>query len=294
MKSIELLNLRIDCLKADEFRELLKESYQGSNKIKVGKINTEFLLRAINSKEFEETINKFDVNIADGAGVLWAAKYMSLPVTNVYILRQIQAVWQMIYTGASLVFKPGYTTDPIPERFPGVEAMYLMLGIAEGNQTPVYLLGAEKKVSDIVPGRLKQRFPKLVIAGHHAGYDFDNEAVIKEINESKAGLVIVAFGSPKQEYWIRDNIDKLINIKVAVGEGGSFDFIAGENKRAPEWMKRAGLEWFWRMFMNTNKTGEINSRAKRRYGRVWQAVPVFIYTVVRYKIRSTENENGKG
>ena len=100
----------------------------------------------------------------------------------------------------------------------------------------------------------------------------------------------MAFGSPKQEFWIRDNLSKLKTVKVAVGEGGSLEFIAGNFKRAPKWMQKLGLEWLWRLFMNKSKS-DTGSRLKR----IWRAVPVFIYTVVKYKIKNgqTINENKK-
>lgn len=285
MRSIKLLNIRIDCPVKEELGKLLKASYLGSDKIEVGKINTEFLLRAVKNQEFRNTINSFDLNIADGSGVLWAAKYSSLPLVSTPFLRQIQAVWQMLYTGLSLIFKPSYCCDVIPERFPGVEALFMMLRLAEKTKAPVFFLGAEKKVSDRLPGRIKKDFPELIIAGNHEGYNLNNEEIIDEINGSKAILLIVALGSPKQEYWIRDNKDKLKSVRVAVGEGGSFDFLVGENKRAPRFMRKAGLEWLWRLFVNTNKTGEVETRSKRRFGRVWQAVPVYVYTVVKYKLK---------
>ena len=96
---------------------------------------------------------------------------------------------------------------------------------------------------------------------------------------SGAALLVVALGSPKQEYWIRDHLHRLRDVKVAVGEGGSLDFIAGDFRRAPNWLQRVGLEWFWRLFMNRNKTGSV-SRARR----IWNAVPVFICRTVSWKL----------
>jgi N-acetylglucosaminyldiphosphoundecaprenol N-acetyl-beta-D-mannosaminyltransferase len=92
-------------------------------------------------------------------------------------------------------------------------------------------------------------------------------------------LLIVALGSPKQEYWIRDHLSRLKSVRVAVGEGGSLDFIAGEFRRAPRWMRESGLEWSWRLFMNKSKT-KTGSRPRR----VWNAVPLFICKVVAWKL----------
>lgn len=257
---------------------------------KIAKINTEFLGRALKNEEFKNTLADFDLNITDGSGVLWAAKYLQLPLTkNKVVLRQplrtlvipAQAVWQMVYTGASLVFYPEYVKNPIPERFPGVEAMNLMLESAIKTNSPVYFLGAEKDVNEKARKVLVGKCPKLIIAGGRRGLWKSDEEVVAEINKSGAKLLIVALGSPKQEYWIRDHISELKTVRIAVGEGGSLDFVAGSFKRAPKWMRNIGIEWLWRTFANRSKT-PTGHRAKR----VWQAVPAFIYNTVKYKINN--------
>ncbi len=279
---IKILNLEVNALTKVELKDALERTLQGGKLVKVGKVNTEFLLRSKESPEFAETLANFEYKIADGSGVLWAAKYLSLPVTKVPILRQAQAIWQMVYTGASLIFVPKYCTDPIPERFPGVEALYLMLDVAEKEKAPVYFFGAEKEVLSQAVEAIKSKFLTLVIAGYHEGYNYKDEEIIDDINKSRAKLLIVAHGSPKQEYWIQDHANKLKPVRVAVGEGGSFDFVAGVHKRAPKWMRKIGIEWLYRMFMNKNKTTGGGSRAKR----IWRAVPVFVWTVVSDKIRN--------
>jgi len=259
-------------------------SYLKSEKIhKIAKVNTEFLGRALKDEEFKNTLASFDLNIADGSGVLWAAKYLTIPLTKTPLLRQIQAIYQMVYSGASLVFYPRYVKNPIPERFSGVEAMLLMLGSVIKTNSSVYFLGAEKDVNEKARKVLAEKYPKLNIAGGKGGFWESDEEVIEEINASGAKLLIVALGSPKQEYWIRDHISKLTTVRVAVGEGGSLDFVAGSFKRAPKWMGKIGIEWLWRMFANKNKTVGGGHRAKR----VWQAVPVFIFTVVKMKLKNS-------
>lgn len=275
MKKISLLGVRIDCVTREELFEIL----ESGKKAKIAKVNSEFLLRALKNNEFKDTLNSFDLNIADGSGILWAASYLRLPITKFQFLKPIQAIWQMIWTGASLVFYPKYCKTPIPERFPGVEALKLMLNAAQDSGLPVYFLGAEEEISKKATEVLKREFPKLIVAGRHHGYFQDDMKIIEEINKSKAGLLIVALGSPKQEYWIHDNMSKLTTVRIAVGEGGSFDRVVGAFKIAPRWMRQVGIEWLWRTFSDRSKTPTGN-RAKR----VWNAVPVFIYNVVKYKI----------
>jgi N-acetylglucosaminyldiphosphoundecaprenol N-acetyl-beta-D-mannosaminyltransferase len=164
---------------------------------------------------------------------------------------------------------------------PGQEAFYLMLEVAEKEMRNVYILGGEQDVLDRALEKIKEKFSKLKIAGSMEGWNFKDEEAIKDINKSGAELLIVALGSPRQEFWIRDNIDKLKTVKVAVGEGGTLDFVAGTFKRAPQWMNKLGIEWLWRLIMNKSKT-QTGSRLKR----VWNAVPVFIWEVYKYKVKN--------
>ena len=247
----------------------------------VVKANTEFLLRGCQNREFKKILEDASLIIPDGIGVLWAARFLTLETSKLSILRELQILWQAKYSLLSLIFYPKFCHYPIPERIPGVEALYLMLEAAASTQSPVYFLGAMEDINKKAVERIQEKFPKLQVAGARGGYWKDDQAVIKEINQSGAKLLIVALGSPKQEYWIRDHLKELTTVRVAVGEGGSLDFIAGSFKRAPRWLQSIGLEWFWRLFMNRSKSS-TGSRMKR----VWNAVPVFIYEVVKYKIKN--------
>lgn len=279
MKQVDVLSVKINALTALGARSVVKDILMSKKGKKIAKVNTEFLLRAQKDREFRDTLDSFDINIADGKGVLWAAKYLFLPLVKIPLLKQFQAIWQMLYSGASLVFYPKYCQNPIPENIPGLEAMHLMLEAAAQANAGVYFFGTEKNVLSKAIEKIQGKYPELKIAGYHDGYHYKDEEIIQDINKSEARLLIVALGSPKQEYWIRGNMSKLENVRVAVGEGGSLDFVAGASRRAPRWMQRAGVEWLWRLFANRSRSA-TGSRAKR----VWQAVPVFIYEVVKWKL----------
>lgn len=288
---IKVLKVDIAVTTQDQLNGEIKEALNGE-RIVISKVNSEFLLRSLEDREFSETLDKFDLNVADGIGVLWAAKYLSLPlkakklrITNFKLLIMIEAIWQMIYSGASLVFYPGYCRYPLPEVFRGVEMMYRMLDLAGKEGTPVYLFGAEANVLKKAVENIRHKYPDLEIAGSESGYDFNNQKVIDDINVSGAKMLFVALSSPIQEYWIRDNVDKLKDIKVAVGEGGSFEFAAGTFKRAPKWMRMIGTEWLWRLFANKSLTPSGG-----RVRRVFRAVPVFVFNVVKFKLNSIDNQ----
>ena len=280
MKKIGVLSVEIAAASREMLKEEIATLLQGTTGASVAKVNAEFLLRSLHDEEFRTCLASTHLNIADGVGVLWAARFLTLDTTERRVLRKIQILGQAGYSLASLVLFPPFCRTPIPERIPGVDALSVMLEAAQEVEASVYFLGAEEDVNQEARRQIQARFPRLVIAGGRGGYWDDVAAILREIDRSGAALLIVALGSPKQEYWIRDNLPALGKVRVAVGEGGSLDFIAGDFRRAPRWMQRVGLEWLWRLFMNRNKTGTAG-----RGRRVWNAVPVFICHVVRWKLR---------
>jgi N-acetylglucosaminyldiphosphoundecaprenol N-acetyl-beta-D-mannosaminyltransferase len=279
MKKIRVTSADIAALTRDEFRTQVVGSLRGTRATAIAKVNSEFLLRALDDPEFRDFLSTTGFNIADGAGVLWAARFLTLKNTRIPALRQLQILWQAAYSLGSLTLFPRFCSTPIPERIPGVDALFIMLQAAQEADVSVYFLGAGQDINSRARLQIQARMPKLKIAGGRDGYTEDWDSVLREIDDSGAALLVVALGSPKQEYWIRDHLHQLRGVKVAVGEGGSLDFIAGDFRRAPDWLQRVGLEWFWRLFMNRNKTGSV-SRARR----IWNAVPVFISRTIRWKL----------
>ena len=91
-------------------------------------------------------------------------------------------------------------------------------------------------------------YPNAKIVGYHEGYfkEDSEEKVIEEINSLQPNVLFVAMGAPRQEKWIYENKDKL-KVDIAAGQGGTFDYEAGNIKRAPVWMQKCGIEWLWRL-----------------------------------------------
>jgi len=124
---------------------------------------------------------------------------------------------------------------------------------------------------------LENKYEGLKIAGTYHGF-FDkvneNENILQMINESKADILLVAFGAPYQEKWINSNFSKL-NPTILMGVGGLFDFYSGNIKRAPDWMREIGMEWLYR----------FSREPKRMWKRYFVGNPVFIYRVLKFKFR---------
>jgi N-acetylglucosaminyldiphosphoundecaprenol N-acetyl-beta-D-mannosaminyltransferase len=282
MKQVNLFGINIASLTDEEFEKEIQKAVKGSKQVRNGKVNSEFLVRAIEDSGFKTCLADFDLNIADGIGVLWAGRYLSIPLSSTPGFRQLQAIWQMIYSGASLVFAPSFCRNSIVTSFPGQDCFYQTLKAVEKEDKGIYLFGARKEVLDNTITTIKENFPKLKIVGWHDGYSDKSQKVIDDINKSKAEVLFVGLGSPEQEYWIRDNIKELKSVRLAVGEGGTFDFIGGRARRAPKMIKKWGLEWLWRLFFSKNLT----TGAGRRTKRVWRAVPIFIYKTIVYKLEN--------
>lgn len=279
-----ILNVNIDRYTKYQFGIFLKDAISKFKKNKVYKINTEFFQRALDDNKFLHVLNSSDINIVDGRGVLWAARYLTLPIANVKVFRCAQAIWQMIYSGIFIIIRPRYISTPILEAIPGVEAFKLLMRVAIENNVGVFIFGSSEKVLALAIKNIQNEFPELRIVGSLNGYDFQKNNKIDPvsvINKTDAKILIVALGSPRQEYWINENIDKLKSIKIAVGEGGTLDRIAYPSQKAPKFINQIGLEWLWRLFFNKSKT-----ETRGRFKRFWNAVPVFIYQVVRWKIKN--------
>jgi N-acetylglucosaminyldiphosphoundecaprenol N-acetyl-beta-D-mannosaminyltransferase len=111
-------------------------------------------------------------------------------------------------------------------------------------------LGAAPGVAEEAAEIFRQRYPRLAIAGTYAGSPdpAENEAIVGRINDSGARLLYVAYGAPKQDKWIARNRAALPGVGVAVGVGGSLDFVTGRAARAPQWAQEMGLEWLHRLY----------------------------------------------
>jgi len=267
---------------------LLSKALKNSVKIRISKINPEFLQRSLGDEEYVNLLNKSDISIVDGRGVLWAARYLTLPISSNGAIRRLQAVWQMVYSGAAIVFNPKFVAYPIPEAIPGLEAFRAVIEVAIKNKVGVFLFGANPKSNKLAVKNLKKEFPDLIISGSLNGYDFQKDNginVVGEINKTDARVLIVALGSPKQERWIDDNIDNLKNIKIAVGEGGTLDRIAYPAQKAPKFVNKIGLEWLWRLAFNKSRT-----ESRNRFGRFWNSVPLFIHEIVKWKVKNGQTK----
>ena len=165
------------------------------------------------------------------------------------------------YESASLVVADGWPLvavsrllrSPLPERVAGSDLVPALLGQWAGPRPlRVFLLGAAPGVAEIAADNIAARFPSVEVGGTYSpplGFEqlpAENEQIIHEVNAVRPDLVVVGFGAPKQEIWLHDYAKRL-HAKVAIAAGGTIDFLAGKQRRAPLWMRRVGLEWLHRL-----------------------------------------------
>ena len=213
--TVTILGVRVHACSMRQSARRMEELFASGTKHVIVPVNPEMIVAARSHREFQDTINAASLVLPDGTGVLLASR---LQGTRIH------------------------------ERVPGADAVELLSAIAARSGAGVFLLGAAPGVAEAAGRCLKERHPKLLIAGTHAGSPelSEEEAICGRINASKAEILLVAYGAPRQELWVSRNLPRL-NVRLVMSVGGTFDFLAGVKVRAPRWMQRAGLEWLFRL-----------------------------------------------
>lgn len=237
MSRVFLLGVPIDRISKAEAIVKIKEMLQSEKQHHVMTPNSEMLVEAHRNSKFKEVLNASALNLPDSQGVVW-------------------------FGG-------------LPERVTGVDTVVELCHELREDQ-PVFLLGAAEGVAPRAASVLLKNNPRLRIAGTFAGSpsDTDVQDIIDRINKVQPHLLLVAYGAPKQDLWIAQHLAKMPSVKVAMGVGGTFDFLAGKRKRAPKIFQRIGLEWLWRLLLEP-----------KRWKRIGTAVIVFPLMVFSSKFQ---------
>ncbi|MEK7085429.1 MAG: WecB/TagA/CpsF family glycosyltransferase [Patescibacteria group bacterium] len=225
-ETVEILGVRFDKVTLEEAANKALEFAKDKEQHYICTPNPEIVLEAQKNEEFSKILNGSAMNIPDGIGIIWAAKYL----------------------------KKGSL-----QRVTGVDLMEKICEKAAKKNLKIFLLGAEEGIAEKVKTILENKYAGLKITGVYSGSPEEKEKnlIIKKINDSGAEILFVAFGAPKQEIWISKNLKNLNNVKLSMGVGGSFDFIACVRKRAPKWMQKIGLEWVYRLIQQPSRSKRI-------------------------------------
>jgi N-acetylglucosaminyldiphosphoundecaprenol N-acetyl-beta-D-mannosaminyltransferase len=213
---VEIVDIPIDYIPMDALVEHVAEAARARRHFQIATVNLDFLVRSHRDPEIKSILRATSINMPDGAPVVWAGKLIGVPDT---------------------------------ERVAGADFVPQLMEAAAREHPGVFFLGGEHDAAQLAADKLTTAHPGLQISVYEpprsALSDMDDDAIMQRIEAAQPQILLVAFGHPKQEQWIRRNAERLP--MVAVGVGCSLDLIAGLQSRAPVWAHRIGLEWAYRL-----------------------------------------------
>lgn len=219
MSRMKFLNTEVDNLTMNEAVQKIEQLILSKKPSYVVTPNVDHIVKLETDKEFQQVYKEADLILTDGMPLIWISKLKN---------------------------------NPIKEKVSGSDLFPEVCKLAANKGYKVFLLGAAEGVAVKAAENLKAKYKGLNIAGTYSpSYGFEKkedeiQQIIKMINEVKPDVLAVGLGAPKQEKFLY-NYRNQLNVPVALAIGASIDFEAGNIDRAPEWMQRSGLEWFYRL-----------------------------------------------
>lgn len=197
----------------------LRAALTRHQQLQVATVNLDFLVKAQHNPALMSVLQRTELNLADGMPVVWLSRLIG---------------------------------QPVPERVAGADLVPLLVQEAAACGAGVFLLGGQHAAAEAAARRLTRELPDLMVAGWHEPpsarlEELEDDGLIELINDSGAGVLLVALGNPKQELWIARNRHRMPGVVVAIGVGCVIDLLAQRVQRAPTWMQRVGLEWLHRL-----------------------------------------------
>lgn len=231
--TVKLQNIKIDTFSEDDALE-----WAFKTRGQVVTLNPEMVMNARKKPEFLKILNESELVIPESVGIKLGLKILGQKA----------------------------------EKIAGIEFAHKLIGKFCANNLPIALLGAKQEILELASKKLKDEFSSLNIVYMHNGY-FENDEEIKDIIiKSGAKLVLVALGSPKQEFFINSIKSKMPDA-LLIGVGGSFDVWSGVTERAPEIWQKLGLEWLYRTI-----------KEPKRFKRIFPTLPLFVLYVLKERL----------
>ena len=211
----------------------------------------------VDNLTLEETVDRVELMIQEGG----THQHVVVNVDKIVKLQRDPELRQAVLScdlinadGQPIVWASKFLQKPLKERVTGVDLFSSLIArCAERGHRP-YLLGARPEIVERVVEVLKERHPALEIAGYRNGYWKPEEEaeVVQGIKRTRPQILFVAMGSPKKEIFLNKWKAEL-QTPFVMGVGGTFDVVAGLVKRAPLWMQKCGLEWFFRLIQEPRR-----------------------------------------
>jgi N-acetylglucosaminyldiphosphoundecaprenol N-acetyl-beta-D-mannosaminyltransferase len=223
MNKLSIMGVRIDNKTMTETMDIIKKKLHDNEQYIIYTPNTEFVMMCQSDEEFLELMNKSNINIPDGIGLIYASRIKN---------------------------------HPLKEKVAGYDLSVNLLKLANEKCLKLFVIGGKPGVAEAAMKNVHEIYPAINIVGTQHGYfkgthlgkngHEEELKVLEDINKAEPHILFVGFGAKKQEQWIEYNKDK-INAKIIIGNGGTLDGLAGNVKRAPEIFIKLGLEWFYRL-----------------------------------------------
>lgn len=246
-ETFNVLNIKIDDITRAEAINRLAALMEQKSKSIITTPNAEYIINAQKDEIFRKVLNEeSSLNLPDGAGVLWAAKFLEIKLPKNKWLRIPLALITWLLSLIFLFIFIKAKKRPLPEKISGSDYIWDIARFAAANNHKIFLLGGAPTVAERTALKLQTDVFDLRVGGVHSGMAEDFDEIAEAINRSRSDILLVAFGSPKQEKWLSQHLKKTC-CKIGVGLGGSFDFIAGTQQRAPRWVQSLGFEWLHRL-----------------------------------------------
>ena len=219
---ITLMGCTIDNLSMEETLQTIEGFIQTGEPHQHVVVNVDKLVKASRDAELRRIINDCALVNVDGMPVVWASRLLG---------------------------------KPLKERVAGVDLFEALMRRAGEKGWRVFLLGAREEVVSEVAATYQRKYPRLVLAGYRNGYwtgEAEEAQVAEQIRAARPDLLFVAISSPKKEQFL-GRWQAGMKIPFAMGVGGSFDVAIGRVRRAPVWMQKSGLEWFYRFLQEPRR-----------------------------------------
>lgn len=217
VKKVKLCNIYIDNVRMDEVIDKIDQLISLRKKTFVVTPNVDHIVQLSKDKEFQIAYRRADIVLADGMPIIWLSKLLGTPLV---------------------------------ERVSGADLVPNLFKLASKKNYKVFILGSSISVLESLEKKIKSSSNPFILNYYSPYFGFENDQkendkILKLINNYKPDILLVSLGAPKGEKWIYKHLD-LIDTAFVAQVGAAIDFVAGSKKRAPKWMQKIGLEWFYR------------------------------------------------
>ncbi len=258
LTKIKLFGVKLNPLFKHEAVNKICQLDQKKQSSLVCTVNVEFIMRAQNNHNFMNILNdRSAINLIDGTGIAWGCSLLNSWRPKIEVINQIYVTIHLLLY---LIFYP-FIIQYALRKYPKTSGSDIIWDLAQKcaeNKKTIFLLGnkngldpnSAQKASLI----LQTKIYNLKIAGTlSASKNKDDEKrIIETVKKSEADILLCSFGSPMQEEWLSKNLAKT-GAKIGIGLGGTFDFLSGEQKRAPKFIRYIGFEWFYRLLLQPKR-----------------------------------------